>query len=72
MSTFQNSYVDKNTYIIDFDQFKESQPPPLKKSYQNQGGLKGVQPPLPKFRGVATPPTPPCLAPLVLTLEIFF
>ena len=34
-------------------------PPPLKKSSQNQGGLTGVQPPHPKFRGGLRPPNPP-------------
>ena len=42
-----------------------NQPPPLKKSSQNQGGLTGVQPPHPKFRGVETPPTPPVWRPVI-------
>ena len=35
--------------------------PPSKKplKIRGGGGLTSVQPPLPKFRGVATPPTPP-------------
>ena len=46
--------------------YEEPTPPPLIKIFSKSGGgLTGVQPPHPKFRGgVATPP--PCLAPLIV------
>ena len=65
MSTFQNFYVDNNTYTINFDQFKGSQSPP-KKILSKSGGVDRCSTPPFKIQwGCNHPnPPPPCLAPL--------